>query len=240
LPAVELRNIRNFACKGVNLEVGAGELLALLGPNGAGKTTLLNVIAGLVPYEGNVIFDGVPYDDVPAGKRDIGYVFQDLVLFPHLDVRANVAYGLRRRGWARPRIENRVDDLLHSLGIRHLATRYPATLSGGEKQRVAFARAIAADPDVLLLDEPFNSVDGDGAGLLHSELKDLQRRLGITAILVTHDVAEAAAVADRVAIMHEGAIRRVGSPAQVLPEPGRCSRARAPQGLLPRAAPDAI
>jgi len=215
MPAIELRNIHNYACHGVDLKVLPGELLVLLGPNGAGKTTLLNVIAGLTEYEGSVLFDGVPVDRHPPQKRGVGYVFQNLVLFPHLDVASNIAYGLRAHRWPPEKVEARVEELLDLMKIRHLASRYPRHLSGGEKQRVALARALAPFPRILLLDEPLNSLDLQTSRYLRAELKQLQRRLGITTLFVTHELAEAEEVADRVAVIQEGRIEQMGRPEEV-------------------------
>ena len=216
MPRVELQNIRNFVCRGTNLEVRPGELLVLLGPNGAGKTTLLNVIAGLVPYEGSVRFDGNPVDAVPARERKVGYVFQDLVLFPHLDVSANVGYGLRVSGRSDNAIDARVKELLELLSISHLSERFPAKLSGGEKQRVALARALAPRPRILLLDEPFNSLDTQTSGFLRTELKQLQQDLGTTTVFVTHDLTEAEEIADRIAVVQDGLVQQIGAPEDVL------------------------
>jgi len=215
MTAIELRDIRNYACCGIDLEVLSGELLVLLGPNGAGKTTLLNVIAGLVEYEGTVLFDGVSVDRLPPQRRGVGYLFQNLVLFPHLDVASNIAYGLRAQGWTRERAEARVEELLGLMRIGHLASRYPRHLSGGEMQRVALARALAPYPRILLLDEPLSSLDVPTSKYLRVELKQLQRRLGITTLYVTHELAEAEEVADRIAVIQEGRIEQVGKPEEV-------------------------
>ena len=212
MPAIELQDIRNFVCQGVNLRVVPGELLALVGPNGAGKTTLLNAIAGLVSYEGTVLFDGAAVDALPARERNVGYVFQDLVLFPHLSVTANVAFGLHAIGWSRDRVEQRVTELLDLLNILHLASRYPTKLSGGEKQRVALARALAAYPQILLLDEPFGSLDQQTSGLLRTELKRLQQDLKTTTVFVTHNLAEAEEIADRIGVIQAGRIEQIRRP----------------------------
>jgi ABC-type Fe3+/spermidine/putrescine transport system ATPase subunit len=219
VPTIELQRIDNFGCKGVHLEVSDGELLVLLGPNGAGKTTLLHVIAGLVPYDGTVRFDGMPVDPLPARERGVGCVFQDLALFPHLTVASNIAYGLHPMGGPRKKIAERVAELLELLRIAHLASRYPNKLSGGEKQRVALARALAPRPRFLLLDEPFGSLDPPTSGFLRMELKHLQRELGTTTIFVTHDLVEAEELADRIAVMQEGRVAQVGRPADVLFSP---------------------
>lgn len=213
--AIELKGVRNYACRGANLCVQPGELLVLLGPNGAGKTTLLNVVAGLVEYEGSVLFDGMPADKFPPHKRGVGYLFQSLMLFPHLDVASNIAYGLRAQGWTRQEATVRVEELLGLMRIGHLASCYPRRLSGGEKQRVALARALAPSPRFLLLDEPLNSLDLRTSRHLRAELKQLQQRLGITTLFVTHELAEAEEVADRIAIIQDGRIEQVGRPEHV-------------------------
>ncbi len=215
MPAIELRDIGNYACRGINLEVLSGELLVLLGPNGAGKSTLLDVIAGLTEYEGSVLFDGLPVDRLPPQRRRVGYLFQDLSLFPHLDVASNIAYGLKARQTVKEDIVARMEELLDLVRIRHLSSRFPRHLSGGEKQRVAFARALATSPDILLLDEPLSSLDMQTSKYLRSELKQVQRRLGITTLYVTHELAEAEEVADRVAVIHEGHLEQVGRPEKV-------------------------
>jgi len=215
MPSIELRNICKYVCRDVNLKISDKELLVLLGPNGAGKTTLLNIIAGLTEYGGSVLFDGVPVDKVPASKREVGYLFQDLVLFPHLDVAANIAYGLRVKKQPESEVEARVHELLQIMKIKHLSSRYPKHLSGGEKQRVALARALALSPKVLLLDEPLNSLDVQTSKYLRMELKQLQKELGITTIYVTHDLTEAEEIADRIAIIQHGCMEQVGSPGEV-------------------------
>ena len=159
MPSIELKNICKYICRDVNLEIFDKELLVLLGPNGAGKTTLLNIIAGLTDYSGSVFFDSVPVDKIPASKREVGYLFQDLVLFPHLDVTANISYGLKAQKQPQSKVEARVQELLQMMKIKHLSSRYPKHLSGGERQRVALARALALSPKVLLLDEPLRSLD---------------------------------------------------------------------------------
>jgi len=209
VPSVELKNISKYICQGVNLEILDKELLVLLGPNGAGKTTLLNIIAGLTDYEGEVLFDGMLVDNVAASKREVGYLFQDLVLFPHLDVAANIAYGLRAQKQSSSKVEARVQELLKMMKIKHLSSRYPGHLSGGEKQRVALARALAPSPKILLLDEPLSSLDSRTSNYLRTELRQLQKKLGITTIYVTHDLQEAEEMADRVAVIQNGHVEQV-------------------------------
>ena len=175
MTTVELRHISNkYILRDVNLTVHDGELLVLLGPTGAGKTTLLNVIAGITDYEGSVLFDGESVDDIPASERRVGYVFQDLALFPHLDVFSNVAYGLKVQKKTKGEIEGKINELLKLMKIEHLRHRYPRDLSGGEKQRVALARALALSPlNALLLDEPFNNLDRCTRRYLRVEFRQL-------------------------------------------------------------------
>jgi ABC-type sugar transport system ATPase subunit len=215
MPSIRLKNICKFICRNVEMEINDRELLVLLGPSGAGKTTLLNIIAGLTDYEGSVLFNSQRVDKLPASRRGVGYLFQDLFLFPHLDVSANIAYGLKARKPPHDGIEERVAELLHLMKISHLAERYPKQLSGGEKQRVALARALALSPQVLLLDEPLSSLDAQTAKYLRTELKQLQKKLGITTIYVTHDLAEAEEMADRIAVIQEGQLQQVGKPEEV-------------------------
>jgi len=215
MPTIELKNISKYICRDVNLKILDRELLVLLGPNGSGKTTLLNIIAGLTDYSGSVVFDGMPMDNIPASKRQVGYLFQDLVLFPHLDVAANIAYGLRNKKQAPEQIEARANGLLWMTKIGHLLSRYPKHLSGGEKQRVALARALAVSPKLLLLDEPLSSLDAQSVKYLRTELKQIHRKLGITTLYVTHDLQEAEEMADRIAILQNGHVEQVDKPKEV-------------------------
>jgi len=215
MPSIELKNISKYVCQGVNLKILDKELLVLLGPNGAGKSTLVNIIAGLIDYEGSVLFDSMPVDKLPASKRGIGYLFQDLVLFPHLDVAANIAYGLRAKKQPQHQVEARVGQLLQMMKIKHLSSRYPKHLSGGEKQRVALARALAPSPRILLLDEPLSGLDAQTAKYLRIELKQLQRKLGITTVYVTHDLQEAEEMAERIAVLQDGHLEQVSKPEEV-------------------------
>ncbi|MCD4779625.1 MAG: ABC transporter ATP-binding protein [Candidatus Omnitrophica bacterium] len=209
MPNIKLKNINNFICRDINLEIAEGEFLVLWGSTGVGKTTLLNIIAGLVEYEGSVLFDGVSVDELPVSQRRLGYLFQHLVLFPHLDVMANVAYGLNIQKKPKTGMEIKVEYLLELIGIKHLAHRYPKDLSGGEKQRVALARAIISSPKIMLLDEPLNSLDFDTARRLRGEIQRFHKKSGITTVYVTHCFEEALALADRVAIFEKGRIVRI-------------------------------
>ncbi|MCW7076852.1 MAG: ATP-binding cassette domain-containing protein, partial [Candidatus Syntrophoarchaeum sp.] len=153
-----------------------------------------------------------PIDELPARERRAGYLFQDLVLFPHLDVASNIAYGLRARRWPNEKIEPRVRELLRLFKMEHLATAYPRRLSGGEKQKVALSRALAPYPKILLLDEPLSSLDWQTSRYLRSELKGIQQQFGITTLYVTHDITEAREVADRIAVIREGRIQQIRGP----------------------------
>ncbi|MFC1951441.1 ABC transporter ATP-binding protein [Chloroflexota bacterium] len=215
MPSIELKNIYMHICRDVNLDILEEELLVLLGPNGAGKTTLLNIIAGLTDYKGSVLFDNTPVDKVAASKREVGYLFQDLVLFPHLDVASNIAYGLQSQKQSPSKVEARTQELLELMKIKHLSSRYPEHLSGGEKQRVALARALAPSPKVLLLDEPLSSLDRQISKYLRAELRQLQKKLGITTVYVTHDLQEAEEMADRIAVIQDGHMEQVATMEEV-------------------------
>ncbi len=216
MPSITLDRVSNFVLKDVSLKVEDGEIMVLLGPNGAGKTTILNVIAGLVPYEGNVLFDERCVDDLPAEKRGVGFLFQDLFLFPHMTVRENIAFGLRVKGMKEREINREVELLAESLNIGHLLDRYPSTLSGGEKQKVALARAVAPKPKVILLDEPFSNLDLRTTKHLRLEFRQVIKDMGITAMFVTHSLVEAEEMGDRIALVRDGRISFVGKPMDVL------------------------
>ncbi|MCS6920332.1 MAG: putative 2-aminoethylphosphonate ABC transporter ATP-binding protein [Elioraea sp.] len=204
----------------VSLEVGRGEFVCFLGPSGCGKTTLLRAIAGLDPQDaGRIIQDGRDVSALPPSARDFGIVFQSYALFPNLTVAANVGYGLVSQRKPRADIERRVRELLELVGLADQAWKYPAQLSGGQQQRVALARALAMDPGLLLLDEPLSALDALVRAHLREEIKALQRRLGITTIMVTHDQEEALSIADRVVVMNRGRIEQVGTPDEVYRHP---------------------
>lgn len=220
MPRIELRNISKYVLNGLDLTIEDKEIMALVGPNGAGKSTVLNVIAGLVSYKGEVFFDGTKIDRIPPHKRGIGYLFQDLSLFPHLTVAANIAYGLSVQGYPKSVITDRVDELAKILHIDKLKDRYPQSLSGGEKQRVAIARAVAPFQKILLLDEPTSSLDSQTAKYLRAEMRDFLQRLAITAVFVIHDLLGAEEIADRIAIIHNGHIEQTASPETIFFRPG--------------------
>ena len=204
----------------VTLDVQPGELVALLGPSGCGKTTLLRAIAGFLrPQSGRILFDGKPVDHLPPGRRQVGIVFQNYALFPHMSAAENVAYGLQARRVPRPDIGPRVAAALDAVQMAGFAERRPSQLSGGQQQRVSLARAIVTEPAVLLLDEPFAALDRALRLDLQLEIKRLQRRLGLTAVMVTHDQDEAMSMADRMAVMRAGRLEQVDAPAAVYDTP---------------------
>ena len=208
------------ALKGVSLDIKEGEFFTLLGPSGCGKTTLLRMIAGFNSIEGGEFYFGEKLiNTVPAHKRDIGMVFQNYAIFPHLTVEENVAYGLKARKVAKNEITARVADALKLVQIDHLAQRKPSELSGGQQQRVALARAFVIEPSVLLMDEPLSNLDAKLRVQMRTVIKKLQRKLGITTIYVTHDQEEALAISDRIAVMKDGVIMQVGTPAEIYAKP---------------------
>jgi putative spermidine/putrescine transport system ATP-binding protein len=202
------------------LDVRSGEFVTLLGPSGCGKTTMLRAIAGLATIDrGSIAIAGRGVTRVPVNQRNIGMVFQNLALFPHLTVAENVAFGLKMRGAAKAERRKRVADALALVRLVGFDRRYPYQLSGGQQQRVAIARALVIDPAVLLLDEPFAALDRKLREEMQIELRDLTRRVGITAIFVTHDQEEALTLSDRIAVMNAGRIEQVGSPDEVYSVP---------------------
>jgi putative spermidine/putrescine transport system ATP-binding protein len=203
----------------VSLTMESGKFVAVLGPSGCGKTTLLRVVAGFAEYSGSVEIDGKAYDAIPPHKRNIGIVFQDYALFPHKSVEENIAFGLRLRRMSRAEVAEKVTRLLDLLQLQTFRSRYPSQLSGGQRQRVAIARALAVDPKVLLLDEPLSALDKKLREEMQVELRQLQRRVGITTMFVTHDQEEALALADKVVVMNKGDIGQVGTPTEVYARP---------------------
>jgi iron(III) transport system ATP-binding protein len=210
----------NHVLKDVNLAIEPGEFFAFLGPSGCGKTTLLRLIAGFNRADtGRVTIGGQDISNLPPWKRDVGMVFQSYALWPHMSVRRNVAFGLEERGVKRAEIERRVEAALGLVGLGHLAERRPSQLSGGQQQRVAVARTVAVEPKVLLLDEPLSNLDAKMRVQVRRELRDLQQRLGLTAIFVTHDQEEANTICDRIAVMNDGIVQQVGTPMELYERP---------------------
>ena len=217
---VDLSYGSNRVLRDVDLDIAPGEFFAFLGPSGCGKTTLLRLIAGFARADrGRIEVGGADITALPPWKRDVGMVFQSYALWPHMTVRRNVAFGLEERRLPRDEIARRVDAALERVGLSALADRRPAQLSGGQQQRVAVARTIAIEPKVLLLDEPLSNLDAKLRVQVRRELRDLQRRLGITTIFVTHDQEEANTICDRIAVMNEGAVQQVGTPMDLYERP---------------------
>jgi iron(III) transport system ATP-binding protein len=209
------------ALRDIDLQIGQGEFVCFLGPSGCGKTTLLRIVAGLeAQTAGRIELAGRDISVLPPAQRDYGIVFQSYALFPNLNVADNVAYGLANRKMPRAQARARVDELLALVGLPGSQAKYPAQLSGGQQQRIALARALAAKPGLLLLDEPLSALDAIVRVHLRQEIRGLQRKLGVTTIMVTHDQEEALAVADRIVVMNQGVIEQVGTPLQVYREPG--------------------
>jgi ABC-type sulfate/molybdate transport systems ATPase subunit len=204
MTTIRLEKVSNQVLKEIDLILAEGELFVLVGPSGAGKSTLLQVIAGLVPARGHIYFNGDCIDARPPHRRRVGYLFQDLLLFPHLTVYQNLRLAMAPLKIGRREAHARIGSLLERFGILDLERRYPAQMSGGEKQRAALARAIATDPRILLLDEPFSSLDEKNARRLRGELKSHQRHFKITTLFVTHDRAEARQLADRIGVIRKG------------------------------------
>jgi len=211
---------RALALNDVSLDIQEGEFVFLLGPSGCGKTTLLRIIAGLEePTAGRVIQAGQDVTQLPPSKRNFGIVFQSYALFPNLTVFQNIAYGLENRKKSKDAIEARVNELLALVGLAGYEERYPAQLSGGQQQRVALARALAISPGLLLLDEPLSALDARVRSNLRIEIARLQKRLGITTVMVSHDQEEALTMADRVVVMEQGRVVQVGAPEEIYHQP---------------------
>ncbi|MCB8873740.1 ABC transporter ATP-binding protein [Acidisoma silvae] len=224
-PIIELRGVEKFygasrAVQTMDLSVRQGEFLALLGPSGCGKTTTLRMIAGFeAPTKGDILLHGRDIKADPPYRRPVNTVFQDYALFPHMTVAENVGFGLSVARRPRAEIKTRVTELLTMVGLGDKAGRSPAQLSGGQRQRVALARALARAPEVLLLDEPLSALDAHLRQQMQIELKQIQARLGLTFIIVTHDQSEALTLADRIVVMNHGVIAQIGTPAELYDSP---------------------
>ena len=223
---LHLRYGDNPILKGVSMQLARGEVVSLLGPSGSGKTTLLRAVAGLEqPHEGRiligdrVVFDGAKSIELPAEARNLGLVFQSYALWPHKTVADNVAYGLKLRDVGRAESADRVGKVLEQLGLGHLAQRYPHQLSGGQQQRVAIARALVYNPPVILLDEPLSNLDAKLREEARAFLRELIVRLGLSALVVTHDQSEAMAMSDRILLLNNGVIEQQGTPQQMYGSP---------------------
>ncbi len=216
-----IKRFGNFtALNKVNLDIYKGEFISFLGPSGCGKTTLLRCISGLdIQTTGIIHQEGKDISRLPVTSRDFGIVFQSYALFPNLSIASNVAYGLASEGRPRSEIRERVKELLVLVGLSDQIDKYPAQLSGGQQQRVALARALALSPGLLLLDEPLSALDARVRARLRGEIRDLQQRLGITTIMVTHDQEEALTMSDRIVVMSKGNIEQVGTPGEIYARP---------------------
>jgi len=214
------RSWRGFSLKNINLRVEDGEYFVILGPTGAGKTLLLETIAGFhPPDQGRILINGVDVTNLPPERRGIGFVYQDYMLFPHMTVWENVEFGLKVRGVPSPERRRMVNEVLELVGLTHLQNRMPSTLSGGERQKTALARALVIRPRALLLDEPLSALDVNAQKRLRGELKRIHEQTGVTTIHVTHNQFEAYFLADRIAVMRAGSIVQVGSPDDVFRRP---------------------
>jgi iron(III) transport system ATP-binding protein len=222
---IDIRNVNvfygdNHVLKDISLSVAPGEFFAFLGPSGCGKSTLLRLIAGFSQLRsGEVRLGGEDIAALPPWQRDVGMLFQSYALWPHMTVARNVAFGLEERRLPRATIVEKVRTALALVGLAELAERYPAQLSGGQQQRVALARTIAVEPKVLLLDEPLSNLDAKLRVQVRRELRDLQQRLRVTTIFVTHDQEEANSICDRIAVINEGVVQQVGTPMHLYEQP---------------------
>lgn len=224
-PLLEVRAVakrfgQREVLKNISLDIAAGEFLTLLGESGSGKTTLLRLIAGFEqPTAGEIWMSGERLNTLPPYKRRVNTVFQHYALFPHLDVRENVGYGLSVTNTPKKEIASRVDEALQMVKMQEFANARPSRLSGGQQQRVALARALVNRPQLLLLDEPLSALDANLRKEMQSELKSLQREIGITFLFVTHDQEEAMALSDRIALLRDGALEQVASPREIYAHP---------------------
>ena len=220
IEGVDLAYGENMVLRRISLAIAPGEFFALLGPSGSGKSTLLRLVAGFNRANaGRVCVGGFDVASLPPWKRDVGMVFQNYALWPHLTVAQNIAFGLEERRWPRQRIRERVREMLELVSLAGYGDRRPGQLSGGQQQRVAIARTLAIAPSVLLLDEPLSNLDAKLRAATGLELKRLQRRLGITTVFVTHDQQEAMTIADRLAVLDQGVIQQVGTPRELYDTP---------------------
>lgn len=224
-PMLILKDIHKFygkneVLRGVSLEVHKGELVTFVGPSGCGKTTLLRVIGGFTEASsGDIILDGQRINDLPPNLRDTRICFQNYALFPHMNVAENVGYGLKINKWPKTRIEARVKELLEMVELQEFGERMIDQLSGGQQQRVAFARALSLEPKVLLLDEPLSNLDANLRMVMRQEIRNIQERIQITTIFVTHDQYEAMSISDRLVVLHKGMIQQIGLPVDIYERP---------------------
>ena len=225
MATLDLQGIRKVfgatvALEELSLSVASGELVSLLGPSGCGKTTALRIVAGFEqPTDGELLVDGTDFVGVPAAKRNMGMVFQAYSLFPNMTARQNVEFGMRMRKKSRVDCRKRAEELLGLVGLAERIGNYPHELSGGQQQRVALARALAIEPAILLLDEPLSALDAKVRVELRQQIRQVQTRLGITTLYVTHDQEEALSISDRIAVMSQGNLQQIGAPADIYRSP---------------------
>ena len=223
--AINIENVvkrfgKDTIINGLSLNIKEGEFFTLLGPSGCGKTTLLRMIIGFNSIEGGEIkLDEKLINNIPTNKRNMGMVFQNYAIFPHMSVKDNVAFGLKRKKMSKQEIEEKVDEILKIVKIDHLKDRMPVKLSGGQQQRVALARAIVIHPEVLLMDEPLSNLDAKLRVEMRNAIKRIQQQIGITTVYVTHDQEEALAVSDRIAVMSGGVIQQIDTPKRIYQRP---------------------
>lgn len=224
-PMLELRDVyKSFGdvevLKGISAEIEKGELLTFVGPSGCGKTTLLRIVGGFTtPTSGEVILDGENIGGLPPNMRDTGMVFQSYALFPHMNVAKNIGFSLKLQKWPKEKIDTRVEELLALVHMEGLGDRTIDRISGGQQQRVALARALALEPKVLLLDEPLSNLDANLRVIMREEIRNIQERIGVTSIFVTHDQYEAMSISDRLLVLHDGVIQQIGSPIEIYEKP---------------------
>src|SRR5512139_18846 len=224
-PMVILREIHKFydrleVLKGISLDIQRGELVTFVGPSGCGKTTLLRIIGGFTPLDsGEVILDGEHIEHLPPNLRDTRICFQNYALFPHMTVAENVSYALKIKKWKREKMQGRVEELLKLVKLEGLGARMIDKLSGGQQQRVALARALSVEPKVLLLDEPLSNLDANLRVIMREEIRNIQARIQITTIFVTHDQYEAMSISDRLLVLNKGVIQQIGSPTDIYERP---------------------
>lgn len=222
---LEIKNVNKYygkfhALKNINLTIEKGEFISFLGPSGCGKTTLLRVISGLEELNsGNIFLKGKDISNLHPSKRNFSIVFQSYALFPNMTVWENIAYGLENKKMPKDKIKDKVLEVLEMVGLAGISGKYPNEMSGGQQQRVALARAIALEPDVLLLDEPLSALDAKVREKLRNDIKMLQKKLGLTTIMVTHDQEEALSVSDKIMVMQSGVVMQVGTPREIYEKP---------------------
>lgn len=214
------RNWKQFSLEDINLKIEKGEYFIILGPTGAGKTLLLELIAGFyMPKKGRILIKGEDVTSIPPEGRRLGFVYQDYSLFPHMSVKKNIEFGLRVKRIAKDEIEKQSDEMMELLGITHLKDRYPGTLSGGEQQKTAIARALILRPDILLLDEPLSALDARTKVIMQEELRNIHKNTDITIVHVTHDQTEAMMLAEKIGVMMNGRIRQTGTVSEIFNHP---------------------